>query len=80
MENSQQRVRRELLTPPSAVTTGETCTPQDPNLTVCTEVQTRASLGAIPSRNARVSVTVSSSRPGATPFSITSYVFDPSLP
>jgi prepilin-type N-terminal cleavage/methylation domain-containing protein len=80
MENAQQRVRRELSTPPSAVTTGESCAPQPPSLTVCTDVQTRASLGAIPSRNARVSVTVTTSRTGTVPFSITSYVFDPALP
>jgi prepilin-type N-terminal cleavage/methylation domain-containing protein len=81
MENAQQRVRRELSAPPpSAVTTGESCEPQPPSLTVCTDVQTRASLGAIPSKNARVTVTVTTTRTGTVPFSITSYVFDPALP
>ena len=80
MENAQQRVRRELATPPSTVTTGESCQTQAPSFTVCTAVHTRASLGTIPSRNARVSVTVTTSRAGTVPFSITSYVFDPTLP
>ena len=80
MENAQQRVRRELLTPPSAVTTGESCATQAPSLTICTSVQTSASLGSIPTDNARVSVTVTTTRAGAVPFSITSYVFDPALP
>ena len=80
MEKGQQRVRRELTNAPPAVSTGESCETQAPNLTVCTDVQTRASLGAIPAGNARVTVTVTTSRAGTVPFSITSYVFDPTLP
>lgn len=80
MENTQQRVRRELTNSPPAVSTGESCEPQPPTITVCTDVQTRASLGTIPAGNARVTVTVSTSRAGSVPFSITSYVFDPTLP
>jgi prepilin-type N-terminal cleavage/methylation domain-containing protein len=79
MEKSQQKVHRELLVPPSTVTTGRTCETQ-PTLTVCTDVQTRATLGALPSRNARVTVTVTPARIRADTFSITSYVYDPALP
>lgn len=80
MEKAQQRVRRELTNAPPTVTTGESCEAQPPTFTVCTEVQTRASLGTVPAGNARVTVTVSTSRAGSVPFTITSYVFDPTLP
>ena len=80
MENAQQKVRRELAANPPAVTTGESCAPEALTLTVCTEVQTRGSLGSIPAGNARVTVTVSTTRTGTPPFSITAYVFDPTLP
>lgn len=79
MEKGQQRLHRELLVPPSTVTTGRSCETQ-PTLTVCTDVQTRASLGALPTRNARVTVTVTPARIQADTFSITSYVYDPALP
>src|SRR5688572_18518972 len=58
MENAQQKVRRELGASPPAVTTGESCASQAPTFTICTDVQTRASLGTIPAGNARVTVTV----------------------
>ena len=80
MENAQQKVRRELAASPPAVITGESCASEALTLTVCTEVQTRSSLGTIPAGNARVTVTVSTTRTGTLPFSITSYVFDPTLP
>ena len=79
MENAQQKVHRELSNNPPTVATGESCADAG-TMHICTNVQTRASLGAIPSRNARVSVTVTSSREGTTPFNLTSYVYDPSLP
>jgi prepilin-type N-terminal cleavage/methylation domain-containing protein len=79
MEKGQQRVHRELLVPPSTVTTGRNCEAQ-PTLTVCTDVQTRASLGALPARNARVTVTVAPAHVPADTFRITSYVYDPALP
>ena len=79
MEKGQQKVRRQLLVPPATVTTGQSCETQ-PTLTVCTEVQTRASLGALPTRNARLTVTVTPLRVQADTFRITSYVYDPALP
>jgi prepilin-type N-terminal cleavage/methylation domain-containing protein len=79
MEKGQQTVHRQLSVPPAAVGTGESCQ-SAPAYRVCTDVQTRASLGTLPARNARVRVTVIPSRVGPDTFSITSYVYDPALP
>jgi prepilin-type N-terminal cleavage/methylation domain-containing protein len=79
MEKGQQKVRRQLLVPPATVTTGSNCESR-PTLTVCTDVQTRASLGVVPTRNARLTVTVTPARVQTDTFRITSYVYDPALP
>ena len=79
MEVRQHAVRRELAATPAVVSTAESCETQA-SLTVCSDVDTRASLATIPARNARVTVTVIQLRAGATPLSLTSYVFDPALP
>ena len=79
MEQGQHKLRRELAVSPVVVTTGESCQTR-PSLTVCTKVNIRSTLAALPARNALVSVTVTPARTGAQPFTITSYVFDPALP
>lgn len=77
MERAQHTIRLS----PGAVTTGNSCGPDaDSGMYVCTEVQTSATLGTVPERTARVTVSVSRSAESTDSYRVISYVFDPDLP
>lgn len=76
-----EQKQRELRIAPLAVPTGTSCQVEASTGTrVCTEVQTRSTLGTVPTRTARVIVRVSRDGFSADTFSVTSHVFDPRLP
>jgi type IV pilus modification protein PilV len=80
MEQTQQRVRRELAATPPAVSTGESCVDDAAAAAeVCSTVSTRSSDAALPMGTARIVVSITPDD-GRDPYTITSYLFDPDLP
>lgn len=76
MEQKQAEIRRA----PTAVSTGSQCATDSPSgYYVCTNVQTASTLGSLPAHEAKVTVQVAR-RSGDPAFTVTSYVFHPSLP
>jgi type IV pilus assembly protein PilV len=75
-EIRQQEIRQS----PASVATGEVCgTDADSGLYLCTDTQTSTSDATVPGHSALVSVRVAETRAGPF-FTVSSYVYHPSLP
>lgn len=77
IEARQQAIRVD----PASVATGESCdTDAASGIALCVDVQSRTSAPSLPFGSARVTVRAIHPRMVQDTFSITSYVYDPSLP